>query len=38
MVLMPVMDNYFVDAQQGAEFIGRLLDEMIDILVSPESV
>jgi hypothetical protein len=38
MVLMPAMENYFVAAKQGAEFIGRLLEEMIDILVSPESV
>ena len=32
------MENYFVAARKGAEFIGRILDSMIDILVSPESV
>jgi len=26
MVLIPAMENYFVAARKGAEFIGRILD------------
>jgi hypothetical protein len=38
MVLIPAMQGYFVAAKQRAEFIGRVLDEMIAVLLSPESV
>jgi len=38
MVLIPAIESYFVAAKKRAEFIGRLVDEIIDILVFPESV
>jgi len=38
MVLIPAMQNFFVAAKEGAEFIGRILDEMILILMFPKLV
>jgi len=33
MVLIPAMENYFIAAKERAEFIRRVLEEMIAILV-----
>jgi hypothetical protein len=38
MVLIPAMQSYFVAAKVGAEYIGKVLDEMIAILTFPESI
>ena len=38
MVLIPAMENYFIAAKGRAEFIGRVLEEMITILVFPKSI
>jgi hypothetical protein len=38
MVIFPAIESYFVAAKEKAEFIGRILDEMISILIFPESI
>jgi len=38
MVLIPAMENYFIAAKENAKFIRTVLDEMIAILVFPESI
>jgi hypothetical protein len=38
MVLIPAMQSYFVAAKEGAEYFGKILNEMIAILVFPESI
>jgi len=38
MVLIPAIENYFIAAEKNAEFIGRLIEEMVDILVDRDSV
>jgi hypothetical protein len=38
MVLIPATQGYFIAAKQKAEFIGKWLEQMIDILTFPENV
>jgi hypothetical protein len=38
MVLFPAIESYFIAAKEKAEFIGRVLEEMISILLFPKSV
>jgi hypothetical protein len=38
MVLFPAIESYFIAAKERAEFIGRVLEEMISILLFPKSV
>jgi hypothetical protein len=35
MVLYPAVESFFIAAKEKSEFIGRLLAEVIDILVFP---
>jgi hypothetical protein len=35
MVVIPAMQSYFVAAKEKAEFIGKFLDEMIAVLLTP---
>jgi hypothetical protein len=38
MVLFPSIESYFIAAKERAEFIGRVLEDMISILLFPKSV
>jgi hypothetical protein len=38
MVLFPSIESYFIAAKERAEFIGRVIEEMISILLFPKSV
>lgn len=38
MVLIPTIENYFIAAEKGAQFIGKLIEESISILLTPESI
>ena len=38
MILLPAMEDYFIAAEKGSEFIGRLLEEILSILRDPEQV
>jgi hypothetical protein len=38
MVIFPAIESYFIAAKERAEFIGRVLEDMISILRFPKSV
>jgi hypothetical protein len=37
MVVSPVLEHYFIAAKKNTEFIGKLIDEMFNILTNPSS-
>jgi len=37
MILIPIIEDYFIAAQKNSEFIGRLIEEIILVLTYPKS-
>jgi len=36
MILIPIMEDYFIAAEKNSEFIGRLIEEILSILKNPK--